>query len=66
MDIQQGDYALLNALNIDVRYPIFVYNKQLNGVFFQAFYNVKKKYQFNLILFEKPKISFNKLKKSRL
>ena len=55
------DYSLLDAVGIDVTLPIFIYKKPLNKLFFKAFYNVKKRIDFNLILTTKPQISERKL-----
>jgi len=60
-EVGNDDYALLNALNIDVKLPIFIYKKPIDNLFYQAFLNAKKKCSFNLILFEKPKISLKKV-----
>lgn len=59
----EADYSLLKALTIDEKYPIFIFKKPLNKVFFEAFFNAKKRCKFNLILREKPQISSQKLSK---
>ena len=56
------DYSLLDAIGIDVTLPIFIYKKPLDKLFFQAFYNVKKKIDFNLILTERPEVKDKKVK----
>ncbi|MBE7073849.1 MAG: hypothetical protein E7379_02010 [Clostridiales bacterium] len=57
------DYALLQAVKINIKYPIFLYHKPLNKLYFKAFKNAKKKCKFNLILTEKPEIKSSKLNK---
>lgn len=57
------DFELLNALGIDSKYPIFVFKKPLNKIFFKAFENAKKQAKFNLILLEKPLCSLKKIEK---
>ena len=56
------DFSILEAIGIDSTLPIFIYKKSLNKLFFQAFLNVKKKINFNLILTSKPEITERKLK----
>lgn len=56
------DLALLDVIGVDAKYPLFVFNKSLDKVFFKAFLNVKKLCDFNLILTEYPKVSRRKLK----
>lgn len=56
------DFSILEAIGIDSTLPIFIYKKSLNKLFFQAFLNVKKKVNFNLILTSKPEITERKLK----
>ena len=57
------DYSLLDAVGIDGQYPIFIFNKPLDKLFYSAFYHAKKDVDFNLILTERPKISNRKIKK---
>ncbi|MBP3345385.1 MAG: hypothetical protein J6K97_04195 [Clostridia bacterium] len=56
------DYSLLNAVGIDSIYPVFMYKKPLNKVFFEAFLQAKKEGEFNLILTERPLVSNRKIK----
>ncbi|MBQ8444302.1 MAG: hypothetical protein IJX25_03015 [Clostridia bacterium] len=58
---KEVDYSLLKALNIEIKYPIFVYKKPLDKVFFQAFLRAKKRCDFNLILTAKPLISYKQI-----
>ena len=55
------DFALLDIIGIDAKYPIFVYNKPINKLFFKAFLNVKKMCDFNLILTQYPRVSKRKI-----
>lgn len=55
------DYALLNAVGIDSSYPIFIYKKPLDKLFYKAFMLAKKEADFNLILFEKPLVKTKKI-----
>lgn len=57
------DYALLEAVGIKCDYPIFVFNRKLDKIYFKAFLNAKKQVDFNLILTDKPNISNKKLNK---
>lgn len=57
------DYELLNAVGVDVSYPIFIFNKPLNKFFYRAFLLAKKQVDFNLILFKNPIVSLKKIKK---
>ncbi len=56
------DYALLDAVGIDGSYPIFVFDKPIDKIYYKAFLNAKKKVSFNLILTQKPAISSRKIK----
>ncbi len=56
------DLALLDVIGIDAKYPIFIYNKPLSKVVYEAFLNVKKLCKYNLILTEQPQINKRKLK----
>ncbi len=58
---KEVDYSILDAIGIDGSYPIFIFNKPLNKVFYKAFYNVKKMFDFNLILTDRPLINKRKL-----
>ena len=42
------NFELLDAIGIDTTYPIFIYKKPLDKVFYQAFFNVKKSIDFNI------------------
>lgn len=57
------DYALLNAIGIDETYPIFVFNRKMDILYYKAFLEAKKVVDFNLILTEKPEVSNKKLSK---
>lgn len=57
------DYSLLSVLNIDACYPIFIFKKPLNKIFYQAFLNAKKHAKFNLVLTEKPLLNEKKVEK---
>ena len=56
------DFALLDAVGIDTKYPIFIFNKVMDNIYYKAFKKAKEKAEFNLILFKKPLINNNKLK----
>ena len=56
------DFSLLDAVGIDATLPIFIYKKPLNKLFFEAFFNVKKKVDFNLILTARAEIKDKKIK----
>lgn len=60
------DFSLLQAMDIDEKYPIFLYKKPLDKTFFRAFFEAKKLCQFNLILTEKPLVSIKKLTRTYL
>ena len=55
------DYALLDAVGIDINLPIFIYTKPLDRLFYRAFFEVKKSIEFNLILTSKPIINEKRL-----
>lgn len=55
------DYALLDAVGIDPRYPIFIFKKSLDAIYFKAFKNAKQRAEFNLVLFSKPQVSSKKI-----
>lgn len=57
------DCSLVKALDIDERYPVFVYEKPLDKIYFQAFKLAKKNCKFNLILRSEPKVKSLLLKK---
>ncbi len=57
---ERVDYSILDAIGIDGKYPIFMFNKPLDKIFYKAFSNAKKKVEFNLILTEKPLVSIRK------
>lgn len=57
------DYSLLEAVGINVSLPIFIFNKELDNIYYKAFLQAKKVIDFNLILFKKPKVSLKKYKK---
>ena len=57
------DFSLLDAIGINGEYPVFVFNKKLDSIFYKAFLEAKKSVEFNLILTEKPLISKKKLEK---
>lgn len=56
------DYSLIDAVGIDTALPIFIYRKPLDKLFFAAFYSVKKKCDFNLILTAKPLVKDRRIK----
>ncbi len=58
---EEVDYSLLDAIGIDGSYPIFIFNKGLDKIYYKAFLEAKKNAEFNLILTEKPLISNKKL-----
>lgn len=63
------DFDLLNVVGIDPIYPVFVFNKSLDNVFFKAFKLAKKEAEFNLILLKKPLVSnkrINSLDKTKV
>ena len=55
------DYKLLDAVGVDCRYPIFIFKKPLDKIFYQAFLKAKSEVDFNLILTKKPQISSKKI-----
>lgn len=55
------DYALLDAVGIDSKYPIFIFKKPLDDIYYKAFKYAKEKVKFNLILYSKPLICSKKL-----
>lgn len=57
------DLALLDAIGIDGSYPIFLFNRKLDKLYYKAFLEAKKKVGFNLILTEKPIVSKGKINK---
>lgn len=57
------DYALLDAVGIDGSYPIFMFNRKLDKIYYKAFLEAKKQVDFNLILQNKPSISSKKINK---
>ncbi len=60
--IKEGvDYALLDAIGIDGRFPIFIFDKPIDKIFYKAFVGAKKRADFNLILTQRPKVSSRKL-----
>lgn len=56
------DYELLDAIGIDTTLPVFLYKKPLDRLFYQAFLNVKKSVDFNLILTSQPSLKEDKIK----
>ena len=48
------DYSVLNIVGIDASYPIFIFKKPLNEIFYKAFLLAKQEVEFNLILTENP------------
>ena len=56
------DFSLLDAIGIDGTMPIFIYSRPLDKLFYKAFYNVKKRIDFNLILTKQPSLSDRKIK----
>lgn len=56
------DMALLDAYGIDASYPIFVFNRKLDNIYYPAFLLAKKQVEFNLILTEIPVVSNKKIK----
>lgn len=59
---KEVDFALLDVIGIDAKYPIFVYSKPLDKVFLKAFSFAKKMCDFNLVLTEYPKVRRAKVK----
>ena len=57
------DFALISAVGINPSYPIFIFKKELDNIFYKAFLKAKKIVDFNLILFKKPKVSDRKILK---
>lgn len=57
------DCSSIKALDIDERYPIFIYEKPLDNLYYQAFLQAQKQCKFNLILREIPKINGRLIKK---
>ncbi|MBQ8908870.1 MAG: hypothetical protein IJY90_01070 [Clostridia bacterium] len=55
------DFSLLRAINVDEKYPIFIFEKPLNKVLFHAFLKAKNRCKFNLILMGAPDISSKKI-----
>ena len=60
------DFALLDAVGIDATYPIFVFKKPLDKLFFTAFLQAKKMIKFNLILSQKPLVSNRRISKMEM
>ncbi len=56
------DYALLDAIGIDGSYPIFIFDKPIDKIYYKAFFAAKKRADFNLILTQKPIVSSRKIK----
>ncbi len=56
------DLALPDIVGIDAKYPVFIYEKPLDKIFYKAFLKAKKSAEFNLILTEQPRIKRRKLK----
>lgn len=48
------DFSLLDAVGIDFSFPIFVFKKEMNRYFYQAFKIAKKSVKFNLIISTRP------------
>ena len=63
IDTDNINYSLLEAIGIDATYPIFIFKKPIDKVLYQAFFAVKKKIDFNLILLAKPLVSETKILK---
>lgn len=57
------DFSLLDAYGINPTYPIFIFKKPLDKMFFKVFFDVKKKIKFNLIIFGEVLIKNNKFSK---
>lgn len=57
------DLSLLDAYGIDPVYPVFIFKKPLDSNFYKAFYNVKKRIKFNLILLGEIFVKDQKLSK---
>lgn len=54
------DFDLLAVVGINPIYPVFIYSKPLDNIFYTAFKKAKKEARFNLILLKKPLISMKK------
>ncbi len=59
----QIDYSVLDIVGIDASYPIFIFNKPLNDVFYKAFCLAKQEVKFNLILTQKPHLKIKSIQK---
>lgn len=57
------DFDLLSVVGINPVYPIFMFSKPLDNIFFEAFKRAKKEVKFNLILTKRPLISVKKIDK---
>lgn len=57
------NFDLLSVVGINPNYPIFIFPKRLDRVFFDAFKRAKKEGKFNLILTQQPLISPRKLRR---
>ena len=57
------DFEILEVVGINPIYPVFVFSKPLDEVFFTAFKNAKKEAKFNLVLTKQPQISLKKLRR---
>lgn len=62
VDDGEVDYALLDVVGIDAKYPVFLFKKPMNKIMFKAMKNVKKLASFNLVMFEKPLFKTKKIK----
>lgn len=62
-NVKEVDFTLLEVVGIDAGFPIFIFPRSLNKIYYKAFLQAKKDCQFNLILIEKPCISKRKLEK---
>ena len=51
---EEVDLSLLEAVGINPKYPIFLYKKPLDKIFYKAFKEAKQEINFNLILLENP------------
>jgi len=58
---EEVDYPLLEAVGIDGSYPIFIFDKPLDKIFYKAFLAAKKRAEFNLVLTQRPKLSSRKI-----
>lgn len=56
------DFSLLDAVGIDASYPIFIFDRSLDNIYYKAFYQAKKRVDFNLILTQKTKVSEKRVK----